>query len=104
MISNHYYNNSNIKIPYIDISNSSSFLDDVTNPFIIRETKNSFNHFKVNEISLNLNNIGKKSLSTKKNLSNNFKILKNNTLNGKNKTFLDFSYFNFLANFFGFLR
>ena len=101
MISNQYYNKKE-KIPYIDISNSSSYSDDAKNPFIIQQTEQTFNNFnyslpllvpnkKGNEISLNPNHISNKTLSTKKNLSIDFKILKRNSLIGKNKASLDFS-------------
>ena len=104
MISNQYYNKKE-KIPYIDISNSSSYSDDSKNPFIIQQTEHSFNHFnyslsllipnkKGNDISLNPNHISNKTLSTKKNLSIDFKIVKRNSLIGKNKASLDFSLLN----------
>ena len=101
MISNQYYNKKE-KIPYIDISNSSSYSDDAKNPFIIQQTEQTFNYFnyslsllvpnkKGNEMSLNPNNISNIKLSKKKNLSMDFRILKRNSLIGKNKASLDFS-------------
>ena len=101
MISNQYYNKKE-KIPYIDISNSSSYSDDDKNTFIIQQTEQTFNNFnyslpllvpnkKGNEISLNQNNISYIKLSTKKNLSINFKILKRNSSFRKKKASLDFS-------------
>ena len=101
MTSNQYLN-KNETISYIDIFNSNVYSDDAKNPFI-RQTKDSFNYFsyslsssiqnkKGNEISLNQNkknNIRNKTFPTKKNLSIDFKILKTNSLIGKNK--IDFS-------------
>ena len=101
MTSNQYLN-KNETISYIDIFNSNVYSDDAKNPFI-RQTKDSFNYFsyslsssiqnkKGNEISLNQNkknNIRNKTFPTKKNLSIDFKILKRNSLIGKNKAFFD---------------